>query len=243
MYLKPAIDLIDGQAVRLTRGEFSQKTVYPLTPKEYAAKWLEAGAEVLHLVDLDATLAGKPVNDKIISDIRSMTDVILEIGGGVRSEETFKFWVDKGVDRIVVGTKALEEGFIKKLTDSYAQNLVVGLDVKEGLVQTEGWVTSTNINYIDLAKRLEDLGVKHFVYTDISKDGVLQGPDMEGLVKLLESVESTVVLSGGVSSAEHVMSAASLEKPNLFGAIVGKALYEGQMDLAKAISQLKESYA
>jgi phosphoribosylformimino-5-aminoimidazole carboxamide ribotide isomerase len=243
MILIPAIDIIGGQAVRLTRGEFNQKTVYPQLPEEYAKKWVNQGAEMLHLVDLEATLKGAPVNHQNVKKIRESVSVKIEIGGGVRSEETFKFWIDEGIDRIVVGTKALEEKFIKSLSKSYADNLVVSLDVKMGKVQTQGWITSTDIDYLELAKRLEDLGVKHFIYTDISKDGALEGPNWGGFEALLKSVSSTVILSGGMSHLDHVRKMTTISYPNFLGAIIGKAIYEGRIDLGKAINLLKESYA
>lgn len=243
MILIPAIDIIAGQAVRLTRGEFNQKTVYPLLPEEYAVKWVNQGADMLHLVDLEATLKGSPVNHQKVKKIREAVSVKLEIGGGVRTEDTFKFWIDEGIDRIVVGTKALEEGFIKKLSPEYAENLVVSLDVKAGKVQTQGWITSTDIDYLELAKRLEDLGVKHFIYTDISKDGAMEGPNWGGFEALLKTVSGSAVLSGGVSHLDHIRKMTSLTQTNFLGAIVGKAIYEGKIELAKAINILKESYA
>ncbi len=243
MILIPAIDIIGGQAVRLRQGEFNQKTVYPLLPEEYAVKWVNQGAEILHLVDLEATLSGAPVNQAAVKKIRTTIDKKIELGGGVRSEETFKFWIDEGIDRIVVGTKALEEDFIKSLTKKYSDNLVVSLDVRDRKVQTQGWITHTDIDYLKLAKRLEDLGVKHFIYTDISKDGVLEGPNFEGFEELLDTVLATVVLSGGVSHMDHIKRLASIQKPNFYGAIIGKALYEGKLEFGKAVYLLKESYA
>jgi phosphoribosylformimino-5-aminoimidazole carboxamide ribotide isomerase len=240
MILIPAIDLIGGQAVRLTRGEFNQKTVYPSSPINYAKKWVNQGAEMIHLVDLEATLKGKPVNHKTIENIRSAVSCSLEVGGGVRTLDTFRYWAGLGIDRIVIGTQALHEGFIKKLVKEDPEKLVVSLDARNGIVQTQGWITATNRNYLELAKRLFELGVKHFIYTDISKDGVLEGPNWEGLKALLEATPASVILSGGFSRLENVRELARLQYPNLFGAIIGKALYEEKIELGKAIYLLKE---
>ena len=240
MIIIPAIDLISGQAVRLTRGEFNQKTVYPFSPIEYAKKWVNQGAKMIHLVDLEATLDGKPANYKAIENIRASVSVPLEMGGGVRTLDTFKRWIEIGMNRVVVGTKALNDSFIKKITKDYADQLVVSLDVREGKVQTEGWITGTKIDYLELAKKLVDLGVKHFVYTDISKDGALEGPNWGGLALLLEAVPATVVLSGGFSRLEHVKQLAAMKQPNLFGAIIGKALYEEKFELGQAVNLVNE---
>lgn len=242
MILIPAIDIIGGQTVRLRQGEFNQKTVYPLRPEEYAKAWVRDGAEMIHLVDLEATLKGAPVNHQTIRKIRETVSVKLEIGGGVRSVETFKFWVDEGIDRIVVGTKALEEKFIKSLLPKYADQLVVSLDCRQGKVQTQGWITGTDIDYLELASKLEGLGVKHFVYTDIAKDGVLEGPNLSGLLSLLEKVNATVTLSGGISRLEHIREVVMIQKSNFYGVIIGKALYENKLDLGKAIQIVKGIY-
>jgi phosphoribosylformimino-5-aminoimidazole carboxamide ribotide isomerase len=243
MILIPAIDLIGGQAVRLRQGEFHQKKVYPLHPVDYAIKWVNQGAKMLHLVDLEATLEGRPVNHRTIENIRASVSVPLEVGGGIRSKETFQRWLEIGVDRIVIGTKALEEDFIKDLAKEYPDRLVVSLDVRDSFVQTEGWISGTKINYLDLAKRLTDLGVKHFIYTDISKDGTLEGPNWAGLEALLEATPATVILSGGVSHLDHVRRLAGIKRPNLYGAIIGKALYEGKIELGKAVYLLGELHA
>jgi len=240
MILIPAIDLIGGQAVRLKQGEFNQKTVYPYLPMEYAQRWVNQGAQMLHLVDLEATLEGRPVNHKTIENIRASVKIPLEVGGGVRTAETFHHWISLGIDRVVVGTKALNDGFIKGIVKKYPAQLVVSLDCREGKVQTQGWITGTDIGYLELAKRLVDLGVNHFIYTDIAKDGVLEGPNWEGLEALLVATPATVILSGGFSSLDHVRQLAKVKHPNLFGAIIGKALYEEKIELGKAVNLLSE---
>jgi len=243
MILIPAIDLISGQAVRLTRGEFNQKSIFPFTPVEYAQKWVNQGAELIHIVDLEATLEGRPINHKTIENIRSKVSVRLQIGGGVRTKEIFKKWIDCGVDRVVVGTKALDEPFIKGILKDFPDQTVVSLDVREGKVQTEGWITSTPISHSELAKKLAGLGVQHFVYTDISRDGVLEGPNWEGLESLLNEVSAKIILSGGVSHRDHVKRLATLSQKydNLYGAIIGKALYTEKVKLGELVQLLKET--
>ena len=230
MIIFPAIDIKNGKCVRLKQGVKDDETIYFDNPVEVAKRWESEGAEYLHLVDLDGAFDGKPQNLEVVKDIVKALDIPVELGGGIRDEEIAKMYVDIGVSRIIIGTQAVKDlGFIEKLLALYDEKVCVSIDAKDGIVCTEGWVESSNIEALELAAKLERLGLSTLVYTDISKDGMMSGPNFDMLNVLNLHLNMDIIASGGIASVTHLKK---LEEMNLYGAITGKALYEGTIDLA-----------
>lgn len=236
----PAIDIRGGKVVRLSQGKFSAETVYSDLPVEMAKKWEAAGAEMIHVVDLDGAMEGKPANLDLVRMIAKAVKPKIELGGGIRDEASIQKALDAGVSKIVIGTKALDQGFLETVVRKFGASIVVGIDACEGFVCTKGWVVTTKETAIDLAKQVESAGVKTINYTDISKDGMLAGPNIDSVVKLLEATRSDVVLAGGISGINDVRRLKALPGRGLKGVIIGKALYEGRIDLKEAIEACKE---
>jgi phosphoribosylformimino-5-aminoimidazole carboxamide ribotide isomerase len=234
MQLYPAIDLKDGQCVRLKQGEFKEITVYSQKPEEVAALWQSQGATFLHLVDLDGALAGRSVNEKVIKKITDTVSMPIEIGGGIRSEEAIESMLSLGVARVIIGTKAVENPeFIRDMVKKFGQDrIVAGVDAKDGMVAVEGWEKISGITASELCNRMNEYGVRHIVYTDISRDGMLTGPNVEYTKKLTEETGMDIIASGGMSSMEDLRQ---LYRAGVRGAIIGKALYEKRIDLKEAI--------
>ena len=229
MIILPAIDLKNGQCVRLQQGVKDAETVYFKDPVAVAQRFQTMGAEYLHMVDLDGAFEGKPKNLDVIEKIVQALDIPIELGGGIRTPEIAKMYIDIGVSRIIIGTQAIKDfGFIEKLIGLYGEKVCVSIDAKDGFVCTEGWVESSDIQAIDLAEKLEKVGLSTLVYTDIATDGMLTGPNFEQLAQLNAAVDLNIIASGGVASAEHLDR---LEAMGLYGAITGKAVYEGTIDL------------
>lgn len=240
MIIIPSIDIKDGRVVRLLRGDYSQETVYPGTPVEYAKRWQDEGAELIHVVDLDGALTGKPINFGIVEKVVKSVDIPVELGGGLRKESDIATAFEIGVDRVVIGTKALDEDFISKLAQKYGASIIIGLDVRQGYVQTEGWRRETKVGIDKSLQTFEDLGLETVVFTDISKDGTLSGPNLEELKNLLKKTELNVILSGGISSLDDIKELTKIKSNNLFGAIIGRALYEERFKLKEAISIIEK---
>jgi phosphoribosylformimino-5-aminoimidazole carboxamide ribotide isomerase len=242
MLLIPAIDLKDGQCVRLRQGRMDDATVYSDDPLEVAARWVAAGARRLHLVDLDGAMAGKPVNETVIRRIVSeLPDTPVQVGGGIRDRATVARILGAGVSYVILGTHAVRHPEdVDRLCQDYPQQVIVGLDAREGAVATEGWTQVSGSSVIDLARRFEDSGVAAIVYTEISRDGMLRGIDLEGTVALAQAVSVPIVASGGVTSMEDIRALCAAEEQGVTGAILGRALYEGALDLGEAL-QLAES--
>ncbi len=229
MIIFPAIDIRGGKCVRLYQGKFNRETIYDNNPIEIAKKWEKAGAQYLHVVDLDGALTGELVNKSLIDGMLNTVNIPIQVGGGIRTLERAEEILNLGVERIIVGTSAIrEEGFVKKLIDKFQEKVVVSIDAKEGYVCVDGWTNSSEIKAVDFARKLEETGVKNIVYTDIAKDGTMIGPNLYELGKLSESVGINIIASGGIGKKEDVKA---LEKMNLYGAIIGKALYEGKINL------------
>lgn len=243
MILIPAIDLKDGEAVRLYKGDYQQKTVYSSHPEELALRFEKMGADYLHVVDLDGAKDGKTVNLQTIKKIKDVLSIPVELGGGIRDMKTVDLYLGEiGIDRVILGTAAIEDPtFLKAAIEKYGPNqIVVGVDVKDGFVATSGWLVNTKTYYLDFLKELEKIGVQYIVCTDISKDGTLKGPsfDLYEDIHLHSSIQ--FVVSGGIKDAHDIYKVNEL---GYYGCIVGKAYYEGKIDLKEVISCLqKESF-
>lgn len=238
MQLYPAIDIKDGKCVRLTQGLFDNVTIYSDTPADMARQWVEQGATFLHLVDLDGALAGKSVNETVIRAIAQTVSVPIQIGGGIRSAEAIQAMLDAGVTRVIIGTKAVQHpAFIKEIVERFgAERIVIGVDAKDGMVAIEGWEKVSSLSALDLCNQMKAYGVRHIVYTDISKDGMLTGPNVAYTQKLTEETGMDIIASGGVSCMSDLEE---LDKRGIHGAIIGKALYEKRISLQEAVQRFE----
>ena len=236
MLLIPAIDLKDGKCVRLRQGRMEDSTVFSDDPVAMARRWVEAGARRLHLVDLNGAFAGQPVNAQVIRRIaETFPDVPVQVGGGIRDEQTVETYLDAGVQFVIIGTKAVQDPrFISDLCLEYAGHIIVGLDAKDGRVAVNGWSKLSKHDVVDLAQIFERYGVEAIVYTDISRDGMMQGVNVESTVRLAQAVSIPVIASGGVSTLDDVRALCAVEPEGIMGAIIGRALYDGAIDLAAA---------
>ena len=234
MQLYPAIDMKNGQCVRLRQGAFKDITIYSDAPERVAAHWQEKGASFLHLVDLDGALAGYSVNEEVIRRIADTVSIPIEIGGGIRSGEAVERMLGLGVRRVIIGTKAVEHPeFLRDMVRTFGEEAIVaGVDAKDGMVAVEGWEKVSSLTASDLCLTMKEYGVRHIVYTDISRDGMLSGPNVEATRKLTEETGLDIIASGGVSCMEDLKC---LHEAGIRGAIIGKALYENRIDLAEAV--------
>lgn len=241
MKVIPAIDIKGGQCVRLYQGQMDQETVYSDNPLEVARRWEEAGAEMLHVVDLDGAVEGAPVNSDIICQIISTLKIPVQVGGGIRETNAAGKYLDTGAARVVLGTAAVSyTGLVHLLAETFPGKIVISLDASEGMVAIRGWQEVTNMSAVDVAKRFEDSGVSAIVFTDIKRDGTLAGPNIESIEKLSKNVEIPVIASGGVSGVKDIAALLTINNPELEGVIVGKALYSGAIDLREAIALTKK---
>ena len=239
MILYPAIDLKDGNAVRLYKGEMDQATVFNENPAAQALEFVNAGCEWLHLVDLNGAFAGEPVNAAPVEEILKQCKVPAQLGGGIRDMATIERWLDKGLSRVILGTVAVENpDLVREACKEFAGHVAVGIDARNGRVATKGWAEETDVMVIDLAKSFEDAGVSAIIYTDINRDGAMQGPNVEATAELANAVSIPVIASGGVSSLDDLRNLKNCGAA-LNGAISGRALYDGAIDLAEALSVLK----
>lgn len=239
MRLYPAIDIKNGQCVRLRQGQFSDVLVYSNTPSNVAKKWEACGASYIHLVDLDGALAGHSVNDEAIKEIVATVKIPVQVGGGIRSVKDIEHKLNLGVSRVIIGTKAVESPqFVKEIINCFgADKIVIGIDAKNGMVAIEGWEKVSNYNAVSLALEMKDMGVKNIVYTDIAKDGMLQGPNIEHTKEMVDVTGLNIIASGGVSSMKDLEVLNSIQTA---GAIIGKALYENRIDLKEAIKRYEK---
>ncbi|MBO5247826.1 MAG: 1-(5-phosphoribosyl)-5-[(5-phosphoribosylamino)methylideneamino]imidazole-4-carboxamide isomerase [Clostridia bacterium] len=236
MVLFPAIDLYQGKAVRLLRGDYEKMTVYSNDPPEIAKKFKEAGATHLHLVDLEGAKNGETPNLETIKSILAQTDLFTEVGGGIRSMQVIDRYLSAGVDRVILGTAAVtEEGLVKEAVARYGDKIAVGVDIKDGCVAIKGWTETSGIDAVFFCEKMQRLGVSTLICTDISKDGMMQGTNRELYRKLSEQFSINLIASGGVSTLDDVKALAEM---NLYGAIIGKAYYTGAIDLKEAIALL-----
>lgn len=236
MLIIPAIDLKEGKCVRLRQGRMDEDTVFSDNPLEMVKRWVDAGAERLHVIDLDGAMAGKPRNSDVIHSMReSYPDLAIQVGGGIRDEDTVQEYLDAGVSYVIIGTKAVSEPhFVNDLCLSFPGHIIVGLDAKDGKVAIDGWSKLSNHDVIDLAQHFERDGVDAIVYTDISRDGMMTGVNVSSTVALAQSIRVPVIASGGVNHMNDLEALAKVEQEGVIGAIIGRALYEGDIDLAEA---------
>ena len=233
MILFPAIDLFEGKAVRLFKGDYAQMTVYSEHPEEIGKDFAACGATHAHLVDLEGAKSGETPNLETVIRIRESSGLFCEIGGGIRSMEVVKRYLDAGLDRVILGTAAVEdERFLTAAVEKYGEKIAVGADVRDGFIAVKGWTEKSAIGLMDFCRKMEKIGVKTLICTDISRDGAMRGTNREMYRQLSEELGLQITASGGVSSLEDVES---LRKMNLYGAIIGKAYYTGDIDLKKAL--------
>lgn len=235
MLIFPAVDLYEGQAVRLYKGDYAQKTVYSDNPVAVAKDFKAAGSGQIHLVDLEGAKLGTTPNLELICRIKKETGLFCEVGGGIRSMEVIERYVSAGIDRVILGTAAVTEpGFVEKAVARFGEKIAVGIDIKDGMVAIKGWTEKTAWDALSFCAGMQQLGVTTMICTDISRDGAMQGTDRELYKELSERFDMQIIASGGVSSLEDVRA---LRKMNLYGAIIGKAYYTGAIDLARAIEE------
>ena len=233
MILFPAIDLYEGKAVRLFKGDYAQMTVYSEHPEEIGKEFAACGATHAHLVDLEGARSGETPNLETVIRIRESSGLFCEIGGGIRSMEVVKRYLDAGLDRVILGTAAVEdERFLTAAVEKYGEKIAVGADVRDGFIAVKGWTEKSAIGLMDFCRKMEKIGVKTLICTDISRDGAMRGTNREMYRELSEELGLQITASGGVSSLEDVES---LRRMNLYGAIIGKAYYTGDIDLKKAL--------
>lgn len=236
MLIIPAIDLKDGKCVRLRQGRMDDSTVFSDDPVDMAAKWVNAGCRRLHLVDLNGAFAGKPVNGEIVQAIaKAYPNLPIQIGGGIRSAEIIESYLAAGVSHVIIGTKAVKEpDFVTQMCKAFPGHIIVGLDAQDGRVAIDGWAEITDVMAVDLAKRFRDDGVSSIVYTDIARDGMMQGVNVEATVDLAVQSGIPVIASGGVTNIEDIRALAAVADQGILGAITGRAIYEGTLDVAQA---------
>ncbi|MEI8176430.1 MAG: 1-(5-phosphoribosyl)-5-[(5-phosphoribosylamino)methylideneamino]imidazole-4-carboxamide isomerase [Candidatus Omnitrophota bacterium] len=241
MLVIPAIDLKDGKVARLTRGDFKFEKIYSDDPVGVARQWEAAGAQRLHLVDLDGAVSGSFKNLPLIEEIIKSISIPVELGGGVRSEAVIEEALERGISYVIIGSRLVDETFAGHVIERFADHLIMGVDARDGKVAVAGWTETTEIGYIEFIRRLEDQGARTVIFTDIAKDGMLQGPNLEATTRVLDETGVQVIASGGVSSVDDLLKLKRLEVKGLIGAIVGKALYENKLDLKEAIRIVDET--
>jgi phosphoribosylformimino-5-aminoimidazole carboxamide ribotide isomerase len=237
MIIFPAIDIKDNKCVRLSQGDFNKVKTYSNEPFDMALKWKSEGASFLHIVDLDGARSEEIINKKSIEKIAENIGLPIQVGGGIRSEEKIKSFIDMGVKRVIIGTIAVEnKELLKELVSKYKEKLIVSIDAKDGKVALRGWEVISEVDSIDLCKELEEIGIKTIVYTDISKDGMLEGPNFDIYKILSQKTSLNIIASGGISSIDDIKR---LKDMNIYGAIVGKALYDNKIELKEVLKCLQ----
>ncbi len=237
MIIYPALDIRGGRCVRLVEGDFTRETHYDSNPADAARRWVDAGAEWLHVVDLDGALAGKPVNTSAITAIRVAVDVPIQLGGGLRTGQDLESSFGLGITRAILGTAAIRDpALVADSVERWGDAIAVALDARNGRLATDGWLGQSDAAAIDVAQRLAGVGVAHFIFTDISRDGTLAGPNIDSLAELVSAVDAQVIASGGMASLDDVRAAAGT---GASGAILGRSLYDHRIELAEAIAVAK----
>ncbi|MFZ0095849.1 MAG: 1-(5-phosphoribosyl)-5-[(5-phosphoribosylamino)methylideneamino]imidazole-4-carboxamide isomerase [Pseudolabrys sp.] len=242
--LFPAIDLKEGLAVRLEQGDMARATVFHRDPAAQAHTFEQQGFEYLHIVDLDGAFAGKPMNAAAVDRILEAVNVPVQLGGGVRDTATVESWLEKGVTRVIIGTAAVRDPpFVKQAARDYPGRIAVGLDARDGKVAVEGWAENSQLSALEIARRFEDVGVAAIIYTDIARDGMLQGLNLDTTVTLADSISIPVIASGGLASIEDIKRLMEPRAKKLAGAIAGRALYDGRLDAAEALKLIRAARA
>ncbi|WP_404445369.1 1-(5-phosphoribosyl)-5-[(5-phosphoribosylamino)methylideneamino]imidazole-4-carboxamide isomerase [Sutcliffiella horikoshii] len=236
----PAIDMRGGKCVRLLQGDYSKETVYGDSPFDMAKTFVEQGAEWIHMVDLDGAKAGSPVNDLFVLQVARELPAKVQIGGGIRTAEDVEHYLENGVDRVILGSAAINDpDFVKDMLSKYGAKIAIGLDAKDGYVATEGWVETSTVKATVLGKELADAGAETFIFTDIATDGMLSGPNVDATVELARVTGASVIASGGVSSVDDLLSLRKFAANGVSGSIVGKAIYTEKIVLARALEEVK----
>lgn len=243
MLLIPAIDIKDGKCVRLRQGDMQDPTVFADDPVDAARRWVEAGAERLHIVDLDGAAAGEPVNADLVHRIvEEFPDLPIQLGGGIRDEDTVETYLDAGVQYVILGTKAVNEPhFVSDLCVEFPRHIIVGLDAKEGKIAVDGWSKLSKHDLIDLAQHFEHDGVEAILYTDIARDGMLSGVNIEATRRLAESIRIPVIASGGLTSLDDIKAVCAIADSGVIGIVTGRAIYEGTLDFAQGLELARNS--
>lgn len=245
MIIIPAIDLKDGQCVRLRKGIMEDTTVFSNNPTEMASKWVAEGARRLHLVDLNGAFEGKPINADCVNEItKSFPDLPVQIGGGIRDLQTANAYIEAGISYLIIGTMAVTNpDFVEKLCDEFPNKIIVGLDANNGLVATDGWAKQTDIDVVELSKKYEQYGVNSIVYTDIARDGMMQGVNVEATANLAKKTSIPIIASGGITNLDDIAALLKNAHYGIIGAITGRAIYEGQLDFndAQTMSDIYDS--
>ncbi|MGA9051990.1 MAG: 1-(5-phosphoribosyl)-5-[(5-phosphoribosylamino)methylideneamino]imidazole-4-carboxamide isomerase [Pseudolabrys sp.] len=242
--LFPAIDLKEGLAVRLEQGDMARATIFHRDPAAQARAFEQQGFEYLHIVDLDGAFAGMPMNAAAVDRILETVGIPVQLGGGVRDTATVENWLEKGIDRIIIGTAAVRDPpFVKQAARDYPGRIAVGLDARDGKVAVEGWAETSELSVLDIARRFEDVGVSAIVYTDIARDGMLQGLNLDATVALAEAIRIPIIASGGLASIKEIKELLSPRAGKLAGAIAGRALYDGRLDAAEALKLIRSARA
>jgi len=238
MIILPAIDIKDGQCVRLTKGDFATAEKVAEDPLETALFFQQTGAEWVHMVDLDGAKEGSPRNSGVFLHVARNTRLKVELGGGIRTLENIDFYMEQGVSRVILGSAAISDPeLVKAAVKKYGERVAVGIDARNGMVSGGGWLNDSDIYYLELAKRMEDIGVRCIIFTDISKDGTLSGPNLEQLGKLNEAVSCDIIASGGIHTMKDIVD---LKEMGLYGAICGKSIYKGTLSLSEALAYCRE---
>jgi phosphoribosylformimino-5-aminoimidazole carboxamide ribotide isomerase len=238
--LFPAIDLKNGQCVRLQQGDMARATVFNLDPAAQAATFERQGFEYLHIVDLDGAFAGKPQNAEAVEAILKVVKMPVQLGGGIRDMATLEAWLGKGIARVIIGTAAVRDpSFVKEAAKKYPGRVAVGLDARDGKVAVEGWAETSTVTALEIAQRFEDAGVAAIIFTDIARDGLLKGLNLDATIALAEAISIPVIASGGLASIDDVKALLTPRAKKLEGAISGRALYDGRIDPAEALAVLQ----
>lgn len=238
MLIIPAIDLIDGKCVRLTEGDYNQKKEYEKTPVDVARQFKEMGATRIHIIDLDGAKSGNSTNRNVIKKIKKETGLIIETGGGIRTEDDVKELLDGGIDHLILGTILVKApDMVHQWLTKYGNSFIAGIDAKDRTVRTAGWLNDEGIPAVDFGKKMREIGFTDAIYTDISRDGKLSGANLEETVDFAENTGLKVILSGGITTEDEIEKAATFEKSGIIGTIIGKAYYEGKIDLEKILKK------
>jgi len=242
--LFPAIDLKNGEAVRLEQGDMARATVFNRDPAAQARSFAAQGFEYLHIVDLDGAFAGKPLNSAAVDRILATVKIPVQLGGGIRDRARIESWLNKGVARVIIGTAAVRDpALVKNAAKAFPGRVAVGLDARDGKVAVEGWATTSELTALDIAKRFDDAGVAAIIYTDIARDGMLRGLNLDATVALADAVSIPVIASGGFASLDDVHALLAPRAHRLAGAIIGRALYDGRLDAAAALQLIRAAQA